>query len=222
LSSQYRNARQHPVIGAAAFNNPGLPFHEFGGTGFGSSLTIERHLPRRCRGVPIALHDRPATRRVARVEQPDAGVAKITAPLANPTNYFEVTFNAQANTPYRLWFRGRAQADSYANDSFYVQFSGSVTSTGTPVNRIQTTEAVPMVLEDCGGCGVAGWGWQDDGYGTGVLGPLMYFTAGPQIMRIQGREDGIEIDQFVLSPDIYLTSAPGATKNDTTILTKTP
>ena len=156
------------------------------------------------------------------IEQPDAGVAKITAPLANPTNYFEVTFNAQANTPYRLWFRGRAQADSYANDSFYVQFSSSVTSTGTPVNRIQTTEAVPMVLEDCGGCGVAGWGWQDDGYGTGVLGPLMYFTTGPQIMRIQGREDGIEIDQFVLSPDIYLTSSPGATKNDTTILTKTP
>jgi len=157
-----------------------------------------------------------------RIEQPDAGVPKIVTPLANPENYFELTFNTEANTPYRLWFRGRAQADSYNNDSFYVQFSGSVTSTGTPINRILTTEAVSMVLEDCSGCGVAGWGWQDNGYGTGVLGPVMYFTAGQQTMRIQGREDGLSIDQIVLSPDTYLTTSPGATKNDTTILSKTP
>jgi len=50
----------------------------------------------------------------------------------------------------------------------------------------------------------------------------MYFTAGPQTIRIQGREDGISIDQIVLSPDTYLTTSPGATKNDTTILSKTP
>jgi hypothetical protein len=154
----------------------------------------------------------------ARDEQPNAGAAKVPTPLANPANYFELTFTAQANQPYRLWLRGRAEKDSYNNDSVYVQFSGSVTNTGTPINRIGTTEAAPVVIEDCGGCGVSGWGWQDNGYGAGVLGPLMYFTAGKQTIRVQGREDGISIDQIVLSPSKYLTSSPGLTKNDTTIL----
>ena len=35
-----------------------------------------------------------------------------------------------------------------------------------------------------------------------------------------GREDGVSIDQVVLSPASYLTRAPGALKNDTTILAK--
>jgi len=157
-----------------------------------------------------------------RIELPDAGVPKIVTPLANPDDYVELTFTAAANTPYRLWLRGRAQADSYNNDSVYVQFSGSVTATGAPINRIQSTEAVPVVLEDCTGCGVSGWGWQDNGYGAGVLGPVLYFTAGQQTIRIQGREDGMSIDQIVLSPDTYLTTSPGATKHDTTILTATP
>jgi len=154
----------------------------------------------------------------ARVEQPDAGAAKVAAPLANPTNYFELTFTAEANRGYRLWLRGRAQNDSYNNDSVYVQFSGSVTSTGASANRIGTTQAEAVVLENCRGCGVSGWGWQDNGYGTGVLGPLMYFSVGPQTIRIQGREDGISIDQILLSPTRYLTSSPGLTKNDATIL----
>jgi hypothetical protein len=157
-----------------------------------------------------------------RIELPDAGAAKIPTPLTNPDNYFELTFTAEANKPYRLWLRGRAQADSYNNDSVYVQFSGSVTGTGATVYQIGTTDAVRVVLEDCANCGVAGWGWQDNGYGAGVLGPLLYFTGGPQTMRIQQREDGISLDQIVLSPDTYLNSAPGATKNDTTTLDKTP
>jgi hypothetical protein len=66
---------------------------------------------------------------------------------------------------------------------------------------------------------VAGWGWEDNGYGAGVLGPLIYFaTSGPQTVRIQTREDGLSIDQIVLSPGTYLSSAPGAAKNDTTIV----
>jgi hypothetical protein len=103
----------------------------------------------------------------------------------------------------------------------YVQFSGSVTNGATPVNRIGTTEAATVVLEDCTGCGLAGLGWQDNGYGAGVLGPVMYFTAGAQTIRVQGREDGISIDQIVISPDTYLTTPPGAAKNDVTILSKT-
>jgi hypothetical protein len=166
--------------------------------------------------------DDPTAASGKRIEQPDAAAAKITTPLTNPVNYFELTFAAEANKPYRLWLRGRAQGDSYANDSVYVQFSGSVTSAGAPINRIQTAEAATVVLEDCSGCGVAGWGWQDNAYGVGALGPAMYFTAGPQTIRIQGREDGISIDQIVLSSDTYLTASPGATKHDATILPRTP
>jgi len=100
-----------------------------------------------------------------------------------------------------------------------VQFSNSVDSAGTPVWRIGSASATTYVLEDCSGCGVQGWGWNDNGYGAGVLGPLVYFAeAGTQTLRIQVREDGLSIDQIVLSPERYLTKAPGKTKNDTTVV----
>jgi len=78
-------------------------------------------------------------------------------------------------------------------------------------------------VESCSGCGLQAWGWQDNGYGIGVLGPLVYFAQpGSQTIRVQQREDGISIDQIVLSPMRYLTVAPGATKNDATLLEPLP
>ncbi len=157
-----------------------------------------------------------------KVRHPDAGAAKLNAPLAAPANYAEWSFNAVAGVPYRLWIRGRADADHWANDSAYVQFSGSVTASGTPTWRIGTTSATTYVLEDCNGCGVKGWGWNDNGYGSGVLGQLVYFAeSGLQVIRIQTREDGLAIDQIVLSSQTYMNRSPGATKNDTTLLAPT-
>jgi hypothetical protein len=40
-------------------------------------------------------------------------------------------------------------------------------------------------------------------------------------MRIQTREDGVAIDQVVLSARKYLTTRPGAARNDMTILAPT-
>jgi hypothetical protein len=158
----------------------------------------------------------------ARVWHPNAGAPKLNTPLASPINYFEITFEAQAGVPYRLWLRAHAEANYWGNDSVFVQFSGSVTASGGAANRIGTTGAIPYVLEDCSGCNVSGWGWQDNGYGIGVLGPLVYFAqSGLQTMRVQGREDGISIDQIVLSPWLYLSTAPGAVRNDATILVET-
>ena len=155
----------------------------------------------------------------ARLQSPNAGAAKITTPLAAPLSYFELTFAADAGVPYRLWMRGRAQNDDYANDSVFVQFDGSVDALGAATARIGTTSAEGIVIEDCGGCGLSGWGWQDTGYGVGILGPPVYFAqSGTQRLRVQVREDGIGLDQVVLSPSQYLTTAPGAPKNDTTIL----
>ena len=73
-------------------------------------------------------------------------------------------------------------------------------------------------LEDCSG-GIRGWGWQDNGWGVGVLGPEIYFAAtGPKTLRIQNREDGLAVDQLILSPATYLDRPPGALKDDATIL----
>ena len=155
-----------------------------------------------------------------RVRHPDAGAPKITTAQAAPANYFEVTFEAQAGVDYRLWIRGRAQNDYWGNDSVFVQFDRSVNASGSPIWRIGTTSATDVNLEECSGCGLAAWGWQDNGWGgAGVLGPTVQFaTTGPQRMRVQTREDGFAIDQIVLSASQYLSTAPGAAKNDTTIL----
>ena len=144
-----------------------------------------------------------------RVRHPDAGAAKLLTPLASPTNYIELVFEAAANVPYHFWLRGKADGDAWPNDSVFVQFSNSSYPLGT-------TTAATVTLEDCTSCGVSGWGWQDNGYAT--LGPPITFTtSGLQTMRIQTREDGLAIDQVILSPSRFLTTAPGALKNDTTV-----
>src|SRR5215216_4658397 len=121
----------------------------------------------------------------ARIANPNAGAAKRTTALASPIDYFEMSFTAQSGTAYRLWMRGKAESNSPYNDSVFVQFSGSVTSTGTAVYRIGTTSAAEYNLEDCSGCSVQGWGWQDNGWGVGVMGPLLYFqTTGTQTVRV--------------------------------------
>jgi len=143
------------------------------------------------------------------IRHADAAASKISTALAAPADYFEMTFQSVAGTPYRLWMRGRADGDSYANDSVHVQFSGSVTSAGASTYRIGTTSSAEVNLEECYGCGLSGWTWQDDGYGTNVLGPTIYFaTTGTQTIRVQTREDGMAIDQILLSPAQYLTAEP--------------
>jgi len=153
---------------------------------------------------------------------PDAGVPKLTAPLAAPANYVDLTFDADAGKPYHLWLRMKADSDFWTNDSVWVQFSGSVDAAGNATNRIGSTSGTWVSLEECSGCGEQGWGWQDNAYGAhGDLGAPIYFaTSGRQTMRIQVREDGLAVDQVVLSASRYASAAPGAAKNDATILTR--
>ena len=53
----------------------------------------------------------------AALANPDFAQAKIAPALADPVNEFEMTFSADANTPYHLWVRMRAQGNSMKNDS---------------------------------------------------------------------------------------------------------
>lgn len=145
------------------------------------------------------------------IRHADAGAAKLSGALASPANYFELKFQADAGKPYHLWIHGRADQDYWANDSVFVQFSGSVTSSGSAIYRIGTTSATTINLEDCSGCGLSGWDFQDNGWGLGVLGDNIYFAStGTQTIRVQTREDGLAIDEIVLSPSNYLKSPPAA------------
>lgn len=151
----------------------------------------------------------------ALLHNPNAGVTKLAAALAAPRDYFEMSFTAEANVPYHLWIRSRAAGNYWGNDSVFVQFSNVAGA------RIGTTLAASVNLEDCSGCGIAGWGWQDNGYAT--LGPdLVFSEGGTQTVRIQPREDGLSIDQIVLSPveSGEAPRAPGSLKNDNTRLEK--
>ena len=157
----------------------------------------------------------------ARLHNPDAGAAKLSNALASPGTFVELQFSAQAGVAYRLWIRGKAQGDDPFNDSVFVQFNDSVDEQGVAKSRIGSNSAEIINLEDCFGCTLSGWGWQDNGWGVGELGPLVYFaTTGTHTLRIQPREDGLSLDQVVLSRDQFQTTSPGALVNDNTILPK--
>jgi Bacterial Ig domain len=155
----------------------------------------------------------------SRLRNPNLGGAKIVTASASPATYVELTFQAQADVTYHFWMRGKADSNSYANDSVFVQFSDAKDGTGAAIYGIGTSSAAEYNLEDCSGCGVSGWGWQDNGY-AGVGQNITFKTTGTHTIRIQTREDGLSIDQIVLSPSRFLTSAPGALKNDAVILSK--
>jgi hypothetical protein len=152
-----------------------------------------------------------------RMANPDANAAKLNAPLASPAHFFELTFQAEAGVAYHLWLRGKADKNAWANDSVFVQFSDSVAANGAPVNRIGTTGAATISIEDGTNAGLANWGWADDSYGT-FAGPMYFAATGTHTLRIQVREDGLSLDQVVLSADRYATAAPGVTKNDAVIV----
>jgi hypothetical protein len=158
-----------------------------------------------------------------RVRHPNAGAPKVNAPLASPINYIEFDFAADPTQTYKLWIRGKADGNSWANDSAYIQFTGAVDVNGNAVAPVGSTSALVFNLEECSGCGVSGWGWEDDGWGArdrpGIL--LRFPAGGRQRIRLQTREDGLSIDQVVLSAERYLTSRPGSAKNDATILLRT-
>lgn len=156
-----------------------------------------------------------------RLSNVNKDAAKVSTPAASPAHYADFTFYAEAGRPYHLWIRGKADANHWANDSIHVQFSGSVDAAGVAIDRMGTTDSLWVGLEEDSGVGVAGWGWNDNGYGRNVMGPAIYFaTTGAQTVRFQQREDGLSIDQIVLSPATYLNASPGVTKNDTTIVAR--
>jgi endonuclease/exonuclease/phosphatase family metal-dependent hydrolase len=151
----------------------------------------------------------------------DQGFSSPNAPLASPSHYFEATFDAPAGTTYRVWLRLRAQSNSKWNDAVWVQFNDSTTPSGSSIYRIGTTSGLMVNLERCSGCGMSNWGWYNTAYWLSQETRVRFTTTGTHTIRVQTREDGVEIDQIVLSPVKYVSAAPGPISNDTTILSKT-
>jgi hypothetical protein len=130
----------------------------------------------------------------------------------------EVPFTALAGVQYRVWLRLAAAGNSKWNDSVYLQYDRVVNVSGKPRLRIGTTSDVLVNRQPCAGCAIAGWGWEDSAYWTGQTGMVRFAVSGTQTLRIQTREDGVRIDQIVISPARYLSKAPGAVNNDRTIV----
>jgi hypothetical protein len=151
---------------------------------------------------------------------PDRGIAQPDAPLASPVHYVDVTFSAQADTPYRVWLRMKAIGDAKVNDSVWIQFSDARAG-GSAVYRMHTGSGLNVNLAtDASASSLDRWGWQDSAYWLSQPTVVTFPTTGTRTLRIQVREDGALIDQIVLSPSTYLNTRPGAVTNDSTTVPK--
>jgi hypothetical protein len=162
----------------------------------------------------------PASPNGVKLVTSDAGFVAADAPLANPTDYVDVTFDVNPATPYAVWLRLSASGDSMLNDSVWVQFSDA-TANGSSVYPMNTTSGLLVNLAtDGSGGSLRGWGWQHTAYWLSQPTTVTFPTGGTHTLRIQVREDGVQLDQIVLSPGTYLHSAPGPVSNDSTIVPK--
>jgi hypothetical protein len=155
-----------------------------------------------------------------RLWHPDAGAAKVNTPSAAPQHYAEFTFQADAGRPYHVWVRLAAERNYWGNDSVWLQFSDSADASGRAIARIGSATGLDVNLEECSGCGLDGWGWRDNGWGASPPprgAPVYFSTSGTHTLRMQTREDGVSVDQIVISADVHLQAPPGPAKRDNTI-----
>ena len=151
----------------------------------------------------------------------DRGWSNTGGPLASPADYFEFTFDAPSNTPFHVWLRVRASADSKYNDSLFAQFSDAVDGNGAAILGIGTSAGLTVNLATDGtGSSLSGWGWQDGAYWLTQMPTLRFSTTGSHTLRIQTREDGVQVDQIVLSAAAYLVTSPGTVTADNKIVAK--
>jgi len=150
----------------------------------------------------------------------DAGFTAANQPLTSPADYVDVTVNAEANVPYRIWLRLRALANSKYNDAVWVQFSNA-RANGSQVYALGTTSGLLVNLATDGtGSSLNNWGWQNGAYWLSQATAVTFPVSGSQTIRIQVREDGVQLDQIVLSPSRFFNSPPGGVSGDNTIVSK--
>ena len=86
---------------------------------------------------------------------------------------------------------------------------------------LSSTSALDVNLAtDATATSLNGWGWQNGAYWLSQATTVSFAASGTHTMRIQVREDGVQLDQIVLSPTTYLSVAPGSATHDSTIVPK--
>jgi hypothetical protein len=154
----------------------------------------------------------------------DIGYSSLERPLASPEHYVDVTFDARPGVPYTFWLRMRAANNSKWNDSVWVQFS-DVLVNGSPAGtyRINTASGLLVNLAtNSTASSLNGWGWANGAYWLTQPATVTFQNGGAHTMRIQLREDGVAVDQIVLSSGRYLNTPPGPPTNDRTIVPRAP
>jgi hypothetical protein len=155
-----------------------------------------------------------------KMQSQDWGWSSTDQALASPDHYFEARFVPEAGRLYRVWIRLRGGDDSKWNDSLWLQFSNALNSGGAAVWGIGSTSGLLVNLEPCSNCGVSDWGWSSGSWWLGDQSFVKFSSGAEQRVRVQIREDGVEVDQIVLSPVTYFDRAPGPAVNDSTIVPK--
>jgi endonuclease/exonuclease/phosphatase family metal-dependent hydrolase len=155
-----------------------------------------------------------------KLSTPTSGQSSMSAPLASPVDYVDVTFTGNAGTPYTFWTRLEAFNNSKASDSVWVQFSDALVN-GTPIYPLNTTSALLVKLAtDRTASSDINWGWVNSAYWLTQPATVTFATSGIHTVRVQVRGAGVKFDQIVLSPSTYLTAAPGVRTNDSRIVPK--
>jgi regulation of enolase protein 1 (concanavalin A-like superfamily)/phosphatidylserine/phosphatidylglycerophosphate/cardiolipin synthase-like enzyme len=165
-----------------------------------------------------------------KLSTPDNGVKNTTNALAAPVHYVDVPFTATGGTQYTLWLRLKALNNNKVSDSIYVQFSDAQISGAAAYPTGTTSGLIVNLATDSTGSSDMNWGWVDGAYWLGQTATVTFPSTGTHTLRIQVREDGVQVDQIVLSPSRYFNAAascptscggaPGPVSNDTTIVTK--
>jgi hypothetical protein len=155
-----------------------------------------------------------------KLSTPNNGTANTSAPLSTPVDYVDVAFQADAGVSYTLWLRLKALNNDKLNDSIWVQFSDASVN-GTAMYPMNSTSALLVNLAtDSTASSLNNWGWTHGAYWLTQPATVRFSASGGHTMRIQVREDGVQLDQIVLSSTTYVSSPPGGPTNDTTIVSK--
>jgi hypothetical protein len=114
----------------------------------------------------------------------------------------------------------QATGNSKLNDSVWVQFSDALAN-GSSIYPLNSTSGLLVNLAtDSTAASLNGWGWWNTAYWLSQPTTVTFATSGTHTLRIQVREDGVQLDQIVLSPSTYATSPPGPPGGDSTIVPK--
>ena len=92
---------------------------------------------------------------------------------------------------------------------------------GVPMYPMSSTSGLLVNLAtDVTATSLNNWGWQHGAYWLTQATTVAFPVTGSHTMRIQVREDGVRLDQIVLSSVRFATAPPGPVTNDATIVAK--